>query len=96
MVFGMNEVSQVTIDRAGRVLIPKEIRTKLGLSAGAKLVIEAYNNKEIRLRLVQAEPQLVNKDGVLVVQSVAVDELRGVEKRERERRLAEILQQSNS
>lgn len=73
----MSEVNQVAINRSGRVLIPKEIRDQPGLSAVTKLMIEAYNDKEIRLRLVQEERRLVDKDGILVVRSVAVGQLDG-------------------
>ena len=88
----MSKVSQVTIDRSGRVQIPKAIRTQLGLSPGTKLVVETHNDEEIRLRPVHEKPQLVDKGGVLVVQSLAVAELGGVERQEREARLAELLQ----
>jgi len=89
----MSKVSQITIDRSGRVRIPKAIRTQLGLSPGTKLVVETHKDmEEIRLRPVHEKPQLVDKDGVLVVQSQAVGELGGVERREREARLAELLQ----
>lgn len=73
----MSEGNRLTIERSGRVLIPKGIRTELGRSARAELVVEMYNNEEIRLRPVHEKPQLVDKGGVLVVQSVAAGELDG-------------------
>ncbi|MFQ5796843.1 MAG: AbrB/MazE/SpoVT family DNA-binding domain-containing protein [Candidatus Bipolaricaulia bacterium] len=88
----MSEVSQVNIDRSGRVRIPKAIRTQLGLSPGTTLVVETLNDEEIRLRPVHEKPQLVDKDGVLVVQSPAVGELGDIERREREARIAELVQ----
>jgi AbrB family looped-hinge helix DNA binding protein len=87
----MRKLSEVKIDRSGRVRIPKAIRTQLGLSSGARLIIEVYNGKEIRLRPVYEKPQLVNKGGVLVVQSLAVGELDNIESQEREVRLAELV-----
>jgi AbrB family looped-hinge helix DNA binding protein len=88
----MSKISQVIIDSSGRIRLPKAIRTQLGLSPGIKLVVEAHNGEEIRLRPVHEKPQLVDKGGVLVVQSQAVGEIGDVERREREARLNELLQ----
>lgn len=88
----MRKANQVTIDRSGRVRIPKAILTRLGLSPGTKLVVEMFNDKEIRLRAVAEKPQLIDKGGVLVVQSVAVGDLGDIERQEREARLTELVQ----
>ena len=72
---------QTTIDEAGRVAIPLELQTKLGLKPGMKLDVEASASGEaMTLKLIAAEPTqprpltesvptesgLVWKDGVLV------------------------------
>jgi AbrB family looped-hinge helix DNA binding protein len=80
------------MDRFGRIRIPKEICNRLGLAPGTTLIIEAHGNKEIHLRAAQEKPLVVEKDGVLVVRSIATDDLSIIEKREREDRLAELLQ----
>lgn len=90
----MHEVNRIAIDRSGRIRIPKTIRTRLGLSPGTRLVIETHDDEEIRLRPVREQPKLVDKGGVLVVQSSAVEELDGVEKRVRQERLDELVQQT--
>jgi AbrB family looped-hinge helix DNA binding protein len=87
--------NQVVIDRSGRVVIPKEIRARLGLSPGTRLVIEAHNEGEIMLRPMREEPRLVDKDGVLVVQALAVGDLEGAERREREARLGDLLRRAS-
>lgn len=61
-----------TIDKAGRVVIPAEVRKRLGLTAGTKLelVIEGY-----ALRLVRAVdgPQLVRRGERLVARPRAAE-----------------------
>lgn len=55
----------ITIDRAGRVVIPKSIRDEMNLVAGSELDIDASGN-EIRIRVAGAAPRLIRKEGVLV------------------------------
>ena len=90
----MSEINQVTMDRSGKIRIPKAIRARLGLSPGVWLVIETHNDEEIRLRPLRERPTIVDKAGVLVVRSEAVDELDGIERREREGRLADLTQRA--
>ncbi|HVT56780.1 MAG TPA: AbrB/MazE/SpoVT family DNA-binding domain-containing protein [Thermoanaerobaculia bacterium] len=54
-----------TIDRAGRVVIPAEVRKRLGLTPGTelKLVIEGF---AIRLVRAVAGPELLKRGGRLV------------------------------
>lgn len=53
------------IDQAGRVIVPKPIRDRLGLKAGTDLEIEETADG-ITLRPVQQRPSLVKRDGLLV------------------------------
>lgn len=55
----------ITIDRAGRLVIPKSIRDELNLVPGSELEIDT-NGDEIRLRLPVPKPRLVEKNGFLV------------------------------
>ena len=87
----MGEVTQVTLDQFGRVQIPEEIRTHLGMAPGTQLVIEAPTDGEIRLRLIREEPRLIDKGGVLVVRSTPTDAVEGVDRQEREERVAELV-----
>ena len=57
--------TRVTIDKAGRVVIPKEIRDELHLEAGDSLQLERSGDA-IRLRLVQKAASLQEEQGFWV------------------------------
>lgn len=54
-----------TIDRTGRIVVPKSLRERFNLVAGTELEIEAGADR-LQLRRVDAEPALVRKKGILV------------------------------
>ncbi len=64
----------ITIDRAGRVVIPKEIRDRLHLQPGSELEIEV-SGEEITLQAPTAETRLVEKAGVLVFDTQTESEI---------------------
>ena len=55
----------ITIDRAGRIVVPKSLRERFNLVAGTELEIEA-SGEYLRLRKAGAEPALTRKKGILV------------------------------
>jgi AbrB family looped-hinge helix DNA binding protein len=55
-----------TIDRAGRVVIPKSIREVAGLKPGLSLSIQ-YRDGKIEIEPKSAKPRLIRKGSVLVV-----------------------------
>ena len=55
----------ITIDRAGRVVVPKTLRDRFNLTAGTELEIKAAGDG-LTLRRMGAETSLVRKHGVLV------------------------------
>lgn len=60
---------EVTIDKYGRIVIPKPVRDALGLNAGTTLHLEMTDDaegREISLRPEHEEPVLQRKGGVLV------------------------------
>ena len=57
----------VAIDRAGRVVVPKSLRERFNLVAGARLEIDAGRDF-LQLRRVDAKPALMQKKGILVHQ----------------------------
>lgn len=57
---------KVTIDRAGRVVIPSQVRSKIGLKAGAELAIE-FDESSVKLTRVAAPPKLIRKGKRLVI-----------------------------
>lgn len=69
----------VTIDKFGRIVIPKPVRDALGLSAGTKLRLETMESEngdqEIALRPEREQPPFVRKGrgNVLVYTGELVD-----------------------
>lgn len=65
MVYGMINGMKLHIDKSGRVVLPKAIRHRLGLSAGAAL--EATESPDgLLIRRALQRPSLVQTDGLLV------------------------------
>ena len=56
---------ETTIDAAGRVVIPKAIRDRLGLKSGTPLRIEAIDGR-VEIEAVCDEPHLEWRNGLLV------------------------------
>ncbi len=65
---------KTTIDRAGRVVIPKQLRERFHLGGGATIEILA-DDDGLRLRLPQPTGRLIEKEGVLVQQADTVSSL---------------------
>jgi len=58
---------QTTIDRAGRLVVPKELRDRLGISAGSRVEIREEDGG-IRVELLAAD-HLIEVDGFLLIGS---------------------------
>ncbi|MBW1999626.1 MAG: AbrB/MazE/SpoVT family DNA-binding domain-containing protein [Deltaproteobacteria bacterium] len=67
---------ETTLDRFGRVVIPKRVRDDLGLQAGAVLQIKQEGHK-ILMEPVHEGPPIVVKKGVLVFQGTATGDIEG-------------------
>jgi AbrB family looped-hinge helix DNA binding protein len=65
---------ETTLDRFGRIIIPKGVRDDMGLEAGAILQIEKEGEK-IVLQPVPGEPQVMEKKGILVFTGTAVGDV---------------------
>jgi AbrB family looped-hinge helix DNA binding protein len=65
---------ETTLDRFGRIIIPKGVRDDMGLEAGAILQIEKEGEK-IVLQPVHGEPQVMEKKGILVFTGTAVGDV---------------------
>ena len=57
----------ITIDGAGRVVIPKKLRERLNLTEGSSLECELEDDA-IRLKLADSHSRLTTKCGILVAQ----------------------------
>ena len=68
---------ETTVDRFGRVVIPKPIRDGLGLRPGTTLTVEEEEDAVV-LRAVHGEPNLVVHDGVLVYTGSAGGDVEGM------------------
>ena len=58
----------ITVDKAGRVVLPKPVRDELQLQAGDSLELE-ISGQEITLRPVRAKMRLHREDGMWVFTS---------------------------
>jgi len=80
---------ETTLDKFGRVVIPKEIRDDLSLKPGEVLQIE-ISGDEVILKLLREEPALRMKEGVLVFSGVAPGNLRDAIRIHREEYLKKL------
>ena len=65
MVYAILNGMTVTIDKAGRIVVPKELRRRLGLHANVEL--EILDHPEgLLLRIPEAQPSLIKINGLLV------------------------------
>jgi AbrB family looped-hinge helix DNA binding protein len=55
----------ITIDGAGRIVVPKKVRDRLNLQPGAELEAEIKGDV-LTLRNIRSEPSLIRKQGLLI------------------------------
>lgn len=65
---------ETTLDKFGRIVIPKKIRNNLGLMPGVIIKIEV-SGEELVLKPLIEEPHVKIKDGVMVFTGVATEEI---------------------
>ena len=83
--------TKLTLDKAGRVLIPKSLRQELHLGPGDALQLESEGT-EITLRPLRAEALLKKEQGVWVYQGEPTDaSIADLIERTRENRSRELL-----
>ncbi len=87
----MSQRIEVVVDDQGRLVLPPLLQRQLGLVPGMTLVVEQETADATFLRVQGEQPHLLNKQGVLVVQSQALDDLTDVARREREQRTADLV-----
>lgn len=76
---------ETTVDRFGRIVIPKIIRENFHLQVGSPIRIEEGEG-EIILKPVEGEPSLIKKDGVLVFSGKAMGNVEAAIEKHREGR----------
>ena len=77
---------RTTVDRFGRIVVPKELRDRHGLLPGSEVEIED-SAETITLRLRSDLPGLIEKEGILVFRGQATRELDSAIRSHREERL---------
>jgi len=87
----MSRLIEVSLDDFGRIVIPAEVQNHLGLAPGMTLIVEKGDNGGVRLRIQSQPTELVEKGGVLVVRAEPLADLNDVTRRERERRVSELI-----
>ncbi len=87
---------RTSIDRSGRLVLPKKTRDRLGIKAGDELEIEPVADG-VCLKVVPRSAQLVWEGGVLVVAGGKLDRrITDVVQESRDERLAELVRQAIS
>lgn len=56
---------EVTLDKYGRIVVPKVIRDRLGIGAGTDLTVEVEQGRLV-LKPIPERPALEERDGLLV------------------------------
>ena len=56
---------ETTIDRTGRLVVPKEMRDRLGIAAGTRVNIEE-DGAVLRIELIATDP-IIEVDGYLLI-----------------------------
>ena len=70
MVFGIIDGMELRIDKAGRIVVPKPLRDRLGFKADTEL--EAIEQPEgVLLKRALQRPSMVKVDGLWVHQGIA-------------------------
>jgi bifunctional DNA-binding transcriptional regulator/antitoxin component of YhaV-PrlF toxin-antitoxin module len=82
---------QTQIDRSGRVTLPPELLSNLQLSPEMNLLISEKDGK-ITLEPIAEEPVLIEKDGVLVLHAQLTDDLSNIVEKERQKRIADVME----
>jgi AbrB family looped-hinge helix DNA binding protein len=80
---------ETSLDRFGRIVIPKKIREDFNLKAGSPIRIEE-GEQTIILKPIHGEPNLHVKDGVLVFTGTPLEDLGDALAKHREERMKSI------
>jgi AbrB family looped-hinge helix DNA binding protein len=84
---------KTTIDRFGRVVVPKEMRKRFGLASGGEVEIDERDD-EIVIRQVAGYSPLQIEDGVLVFAGEATGDIASWVRKVREDRNINIISRS--
>jgi len=80
---------KTTIDRFGRIVVPKSLRERFGLQPGTEIDIDEHE-REIVIKQAAQESPLQDEDGVLVFAGKATGDIASSIRRQREKRLQKL------
>lgn len=80
---------RTTIDRFGRIVVPKELRERFGLLPGTEIDINEHE-RELVIKQSSYESPLQDEDGVLVFSGNAAGDITRSIQRQREKRLQKL------
>ncbi len=81
---------QTTLDRYGRVVIPKQARDRAGLAPGSELEV-MVTEEGLTLKPIEDEPALLERDGVLVFTGEPMENVESAVTVHRNQRLASVV-----
>ncbi|MCH8326782.1 MAG: AbrB/MazE/SpoVT family DNA-binding domain-containing protein [Bacteroidetes bacterium] len=85
----------ITLDKFGRIIIPKRFREHLGINFGTSLNI-SEDGKRIVIELVQKQEPVVDKDGILIFTGKLDNKKSDFIKNDRNQRMHKLLTNENS
>jgi bifunctional DNA-binding transcriptional regulator/antitoxin component of YhaV-PrlF toxin-antitoxin module len=91
----MGQTIEVSIDNHGGILLPQELKNRLGLLPGMTMVVEEGDEERVCLRVRTESPELVDKQGIIVVRAESSEDLTNVTRRARDRRVSDLLQRAD-
>lgn len=92
----MSQRIELELDDLGRLVVPHQLQQQLGLFAGTTLVVEHETAEAAYLRVQTAQPQVVNKGGVLVVQANLEQDVTHFVQDERDRHISDMLRRAST
>ena len=90
----MDQMVQIGLDEQGRILIPASERAHVQLEPGMTLMVEDAEGGGLRLSVEQESPSVAVVDGMLVAIGEPLADLQEIVRRERDQRVAELVQQT--
>ncbi|MDM8522360.1 hypothetical protein QUF80_03220 [Desulfococcaceae bacterium HSG8] len=85
----MPQRTELSLDDQGRILVPPEIQSRLGLIPGMTLVVEKGDNGDMLLSVRKNKTILVERKGVLIARGKPMKDLVNIARDERDRRNTE-------
>ena len=92
----MNKIHHITLDSLGHIILPEELIKRLGLIAGTEIILEESEDNILFLRIeketsISETRPIIDKDGILVIQSKLSDDFLSVIEEEHTNRIDELI-----